>query len=274
MSFCKKKVKTISSPAWPSSGRHHLVSKDVVSPGFVQQLIALWGILNQLVHFHSLNKVVGVQEGEPDVCQELVEHGPAQVDGAVHPAHHGLKHHLLLTDHQLVAADVINELVLPQLQELLVLGHILKGLQREVPALGEERLERVRVCEALDAQAIARIQLLLQELGAGVAQNADLEQTRCFKEVLYVLCRDFHLACVHILQKAIHGFGKNAVDLHQHLPALPVVVAEHGSEVAAAGREHGAVAWELPALHADDDVCEEPAVSEFIEDLENAFCVG
>lgn len=246
----------------------------MVSPGFVQQLIALWGVLDQLVHFHSLNEVVGVQEREPDVRQELMQHGPAQLHGAVHPAHHGLEHHLLLADHQLVTADVINQLVLAQLQELFVLGHVLERLQREVPALGEERLERVRVGEALDAQAVAGVQLLLQELGAGVAQDADLEEARRFKQILHVLCRDLHLARVHVLQKAIHGFGEDAVDLHQHLPALPVVVAEHGSEVAAAGWEHGAVARELPALHADDDICEQPAVSEFIEDLEDAFCVG
>lgn len=58
--YRKKSKKIISSPAWPSPGRHHLISKDMVPPGFMQQLIALRGVLNQLVHLYSLNKVVWV----------------------------------------------------------------------------------------------------------------------------------------------------------------------------------------------------------------------
>lgn len=53
-----------------------------------------------------------------------------------------------------------------------------------------------------------------------------------------------------------------------------MIVAEHSSEVAAAGRENRSMAGELPSFHTDNNIREQPAVSEFIEDLENAFGMG
>jgi hypothetical protein len=52
-----------------------------------------------------------------------------------------------------------------------------------------------------------------------------------------------------------------------------VVVAEHGSEVGGAGGEHGTVARELAALHADDHVGEEAAVAELVEHLQDGLRV-
>lgn len=84
---------------------------------------------------------------------------------------------------------------------------------------------------------------------------------------------DLGTACVDVLQKGLHGFGKDAVDLHQHLAALAVVIAEHSTEVAATCRENGAVAVELPALHTDHHVGEEAVVTELIEGLKDALAM-
>ncbi len=123
------------------------------------------------------------------------------------------------------------------------------------------------VCEALDAQAVARVQLVFQELCTGITQSGDLEQAGGLKEELNVLCGDLGAAGVNIIKEGVHRFSQDAVDLDQHLAALAVIVAEHGSEVGRAGGEHSAMAGELTALHADHNISKQATVAKFIEDL-------
>lgn len=82
----------------------------MVASGLVEKLIALWSILDELVPLHCLDKVVGVQEGQAHVVQQGLQHGLPVLHIVVHPSHHRLKHHLLLTDGQLITANVLFQL--------------------------------------------------------------------------------------------------------------------------------------------------------------------
>ncbi|TNN67774.1 hypothetical protein EYF80_021928 [Liparis tanakae] len=241
------------------------------APGLVEELVALRGVLDELVSLHRLDEVVGVQKGQAHIVQQGLEHGLSVLHTVVHPSHHRLKHHLLLTDGQLVAAGVLFQLFFAQAEELLVLSHLGEVGQGVAAAAAGELLQGVGLCEVLDAQAVARVQLVLQELGAGVTQCVDLEEAGGLDKELDILCGDLGAAGVHVAEERVHGLGQDAVDLDQHLAALPVVVAEHGSEVGGAGGKHSAMAGELAALHADDDVGEQAAVAELVEHLQDAL---
>lgn len=127
------------------------------------------------------------------------------------------------------------------------------------------------ICEALDAQAVAWIQLVLQEFCTGITQCGDLEETGGLEEELDILCGDLGTAGVNIGEEGVHRLSQDAVNLNQHLAALTVIVAEHGSEVGRAGREHSAMAGELAALHADHNISEQATVAKLIEDLQDAL---
>lgn len=154
-----------------------------------------------------------------------------------------------------------------------MLRHLWKIQQGERTATTGQLFERVGICEALNAEAVAGVQLLLQEFCASIPQSGDLKEAGGLEDELDVLCSDEGMAGVNVLQKRIHSVRLDAVDLHHHLTALPVVIAEHGTEVAAAGRQHGTVTGELAPLDTDDHVREEAAVAELVEDLEDALRV-
>lgn len=237
----------------------------------MEKLIALLSILDQLVAFHRLHEIIRMQQGQADVVEKVLQHDSAVVHVKVHPTHHGLKNHFLLTDHYLVTGDVLFQLFLAQVQEFLVLGNVGEALERVRAATAGELLEGVCVCEALDAQAVAGVKLVFQKLGAGVAQGPDLEEAGGLEEKLNVLRGDAGTSGVDVLQEGVHGLGADAVDLYEHLAALPVVVAEHGAEVSAAGRQHGAVTRELATFHADHHVGEHTPVTELVEHLKDAL---
>lgn len=154
-----------------------------------------------------------------------------------------------------------------------MLCHLRETLQGEGTAAAGQLFERMSVREALDTEAVARVQLLLQEFGTRVPQSDDVEEAGGLEEELDVVRGDASAARVNVLQERVHGVRLDAVDLHKHLSALPMVVAEHGTEVAAACRQHGAVTGKLATLDADDHVREEAAVSELVEDLEDGLGV-
>lgn len=154
-----------------------------------------------------------------------------------------------------------------------MLSHLWKIQQGESTATTGQLFERVCICEALDAKAVAGVQLLLQEFCASIPKSGDLEEAGGLEEELDVLCGDAGMSGVNVLQERVHSVRLDAVDLHQHLVALLVVVAEHSTEVAATGRQHGTVTGELAPLDTDDHVREEAAVAEFIEDLQDALRV-
>lgn len=245
----------------------------MVAPGLVEELVAFWSVLDELVSLHCLDKIVGMQERQAHVVQQGLHHGSPLLHIAVHPPHHRLEHHLLLPDGQLVAADVVLQLLSVQVQELLVLGHFREVGEGITAAATGQLFQGMDVCKALDAQAVAGVQLVLQELGAGVAQCVDLEQAGGLKEELDVLCGDLSSPGVNVGEEGVHGLGQDAVDLNQHLAALAVIVAEHGPEVGGAGGEDGAVARELASLYADHDVGEQAAIAELVEDLQDAIRV-
>lgn len=152
-----------------------------------------------------------------------------------------------------------------------MLSHIREVGQGVTAAAAGELLQGMGICKALDAQAVARVQLVLQELGAGITQCGDLEEAGGLEEELDILCSDLGAAGVNIGKEGVHRLSQDAVYLDQHLAALTVIVAEHGSEVRRAGGEHSAMAGELAALHADDNISEQAAVAKLIEYLQDAF---
>lgn len=134
----------------------------------MQQLVAVGVHLDELVTLHCLHKVVGVEQRQAYMLEQVLEHGLALSCAVVHPAHGCLEHHLLLTDGQLIAGNVLLQLVPAQVQELLVLCHLGEVLQGVGTAAAGQLLEGVSVGEAADAQAVTGVQLLLEELGTGV----------------------------------------------------------------------------------------------------------
>lgn len=239
----------------------------------MEQLVALWSILDELVSLHCLDKVVGVQQGQADMVQQVLQHGPPVLHIVVHPPHHRLKHHLLLSNGQIITADVFFQLVPVQVKELLVLCHLREVGKGIAAAATGQLLEGMCIGKALDAKAVARVQLVLQEFCTSIAQCGDLEEAGSLEEELDILSGDPDATGVNKTEERVHRLGQDAVDLHQHLAALAVIIAEHSSEVGGAGGEHSAVAGELPALHADDHIGEETTVTELIENLEDGLRV-
>lgn len=76
----------------------------------MEKLVALWSILDELISLHCLDKVVGVQKGQAHIVQKGLQHWLSVLHIVVHPSHHRLKHHLLLTDGQLITASVLFQL--------------------------------------------------------------------------------------------------------------------------------------------------------------------
>lgn len=239
----------------------------------MEELVAFWSVLNELVSLNRLDKIVGMQERQAHVVQQGLHHGSPQLHVAVHPPHRRLEHHLFLADGELVAANVVLQLFSVQVEELGVLGHFGEVGEGVAAAATGQLFQGMGVCKALDAQAVARVQLVLQELSAGVAQRVDLEQAGGLEQELDVLRGDLSSSGIDVGEEGVHGFGQDTVDLDQHLAALAVVVAEHGPEVGGAGREDGAVAGEFASLDADHNVGEQAAIAELVEDLQNALRV-
>ena len=240
----------------------------------MEELVALWSVLDKLISLYRLDKVVGVHERQAHMVQQGLQHGLPVLHAVVHPSHHGLEHHLLLTDGQLVAGNVLLQLLSAQVEELLVLSYLGEVGQGVTAATAGQLLQGMSICELLDAQAVARVQLVLQELSTGIAQCGDLEEAGGLEEELDILSGDLGAASIHIGEEGVHRLGQDAIDLHQHLAALAVIIAEHSSEVGGACGEHGAVAGELAALHADDHISEQAAVAELVEHLQDAVWVG
>lgn len=237
----------------------------------MEKLVAFWSVLNELVSLHCLDKIVGMQERQAHMVQQGLHQGSPLLHIAVDPPHHRLKHHLFLTDGQLVTANVVLQLFSVQVEELLVLGHFREVNEGITAAATGELLQGMGVCKALDPQAVARVQLVLQELCAGVAQRVDLEQAGGLKEELDVFCGDLSSSGINVGEEGVHGFGQDTVDLNQHLAALAVIIAEHGPEVGGAGREDGAVAREFASLYADHNIGEQATIAELVEDLQDAL---
>ncbi len=137
-----------------------------------------------------------------------------------------------------------------------MLSNFWKIQQGKSTAATGQLFERVGICETLDPEAVAGVQLLFQEFCTSIPECGDLEEAGGLEEELDVVGGDAGMTGVNILQEHVHGISLDAVDLHKHLTALSVVVAEHGMEVTAAGRQHGTVTWEFATLDAYDHVCE------------------
>lgn len=127
------------------------------------------------------------------------------------------------------------------------------------------------VCKALDTQAVAGVQLILQELSTGITQCGDLKKTGGLKKKLDVLCGNFGTAGVNIGEEGVHCLGQDAIDLHEHFAALTVIIAEHCSEIGRTCREHSPVAGKLTSLYTDDHISEQAAVTKLIKHLQDAF---
>ena len=156
-------------------------------------VLALREFLHERFRLDALNEIVLGEEREPDVLHELREVLLPRLRLVVHPREHRLVDALLGGHGDGVAGDELDDLPVVEREELVAVQDLGEVALDVALCAGDEVDAPVEVGERLDAQAVGRVELALEELAAGVADVDQLQEICRRQEILNVFLVDLML---------------------------------------------------------------------------------
>ena len=149
----------------------------------------------------------------------------------VQPLDQGLEDDLLARHVEVVGGEEVLQLLCWQQHELLVLGHLDEVVLRELTSKVAQLEARLSVCKEPDADAVGRVEELLEERAAGFDDRRQLEQAGGGCDAFHGVLLQVDLARVAVVDQLGEGAGLHPLDHHPVQALLHHAPSEHGGKV-------------------------------------------
>ena len=146
----------------------------------------------------------------------------------IEPLDAGVEHGLLLVNLEVVTGDDLDQLDLGDVDELLALDYLLEMFQNKGLCFVHQICTGMDLREAVDAETVGLVHVLVQELTARVPHRQDLQQVGGAEHALHVVLGDGDLAGVGVVQQPGDHARLHPVQRDHVLDRLREAGGEHG----------------------------------------------
>ena len=188
--------------------------------------------------FELILKETWRKEVAADGGEQVLEFGAADVLLMAHPEQHGLVHLRLAAHVELVALDDLYQLTGRQVHELLLLAHRAEVLVHVLTCFLVQVVATVHVRKVGDADAVGRVELVLEEGAAGLDHMGHLQHAGGWQQGAHVHLTHMDFRRVGELDKRRQHARLDALQRDvAHFALLHTRRAEHSLEVGTGSRK-------------------------------------
>ena len=183
----------------------------------------------------------------------------------VEPLDQGLEDDLLAGNVEVVRGEEVLQLLRRQQHELLVLRHLDEVVLRELACKVPQLQAGLSISKKTDANAVGRVEQLLEECTAGLDDGGQLEEAGGGGDALDGVLLQVDLARVAVVDQLSKSACLHALDHHPVHPLLHHPPREHGGKVVRGGGEEEAVAGKGSLSGDKGDICEDAACNKTLQ---------